>query len=276
MQPDFDLLLGSEPASPALDAMARELGSHAGRRLELARAFELRLDAALAVAAPSDLAVRLSALAHLASSTTADSAAPDSAAFDRRLAEALAVPMPEELLGQLLATPRRAHPRTAHWFSRGGPLALAASLLLTIGVAASWWLAQPEPAAAIDPLLVASIEHLRHEPFALTSTTRVPPSTVSGLLAQVGLALAEPVAVNYAYPCPIGGRRTVHMVMQAESGPVTVIYFREAAAAEVEQFSHAGMIGRSLSYGDGMLVLIGNSPAEFDRVESIWRGALKA
>jgi hypothetical protein len=64
--------------------------------------------------------------------------------------------------------------------------------------------------------------------------------------------------------------------MQAASGPVTLIYFREPAAAELEQFSHAGMQGRSLSLGDGMLVMLGGSSVEFDRLERIWRGALKA
>jgi hypothetical protein len=280
MQPDFELLLGSEPASPALDAMAQRLGAVAGQRLQQARDFELRLNAALAVAVPSDLSAWLSRIAQDA--TAADPLPAPSDDFELRLADALAVPMPESLLGDLLATPQRAQPRTSHWFRRSGPMALAASLLLVVGVATSWWLVRPgtlsEQASqsVIDPLLAAAVDHLRYEPFALTSTAKVPSTTVSGLLAQLGLALARPVEVNYAYPCPVGGQRTLHMVMQAETGPVTVFYFREAAAAEVEQFSHGGMLGRSLKYGDGMLVLIGNSSAEFDRVERVWRGALGA
>lgn len=291
MPPDFEQQLLIDPADRALDPIADGLGDGARRRLAQVRNFERRLAAALAIDLPADLRASLSDLPEQLAASIRREASNEPVGpteLEQDLPRALAVPVPETLLAELLALPQQAgpaaqpHPRTAHWFRRG-PFALAASLLLGVGLLTGWFGptapdsgANEQAGVAVDPLLVATVEHLSHEPFALTRTEPVPQATVASLLAQVGLRLTEPVEVNYAYPCPIGGQRTVHMVMQAGSGPVTVIYFREPGAADVTQFRHAGMQGRALSYGDGMLVMLAASSAEFDRLERIWRGALKA
>ena len=268
--PEFEQLLHSDPANPALDRQAVELGEQAIGQLQAARDFERQLAVALAVPAPDALLAQLQAL-------------PDAhdADFEQSLRAALAVPVPSDLHASLAQLPQRSDPRTAHWFSRRSVLALAASLLLTAGLVGGWLLRGPvgtELPTTTDPLLVATVEHLSHEPFALTRTETVPPAMLDSLLQQVGLQLAQEVEVNYAYPCPIGGQRTVHMVMQQPSGPVTVIYFRQAepglqAGAE---FSYAGLQGRVMPLGQGMLVLIGQDRSAFASIEQIWRGAASA
>lgn len=265
---DLQPLLATDPWSPELDRLAQETGSDAVARLQQARAFERRLQAALAIDMPFALSQALAGLPERAQ-----------AEFEARLAQALAVPVPAALAGQLAALPQREDPRTAHWFSRRGIWALAASVLLTVGLAGGWMLTgRPGESAATDPLLQASVEHLAHEPFALTRTQTVPASMLENLLQQAGLSLREAVEVNYAYPCPIGGQRTVHMVMQRPGGPVTVIWFRHGDAVRdgAADFSHAGLQGRAIPLDSGMLVMIGADRAAFADVEQIWRGAASA
>lgn len=260
-------LLAADPWSPELDRLAVQAGSEAVARLQQARAFEQRLRAALAIDLPATLDQTLARLPERAE-----------AEFEARLAQALAVPVPAALAGQLAALPQREDPRTAHWFNRRGIWALAASLLLTVGLAGGWMLAgRPGQPAASNPLLQASVEHLVHEPFALTRTETVPAPMLDNLLRQAGLSLREAVEVNYAYPCPIGGQRTVHMVMQRPGGPVTVIWFRQGDVVRAAtDFSHAGMQGRAIPLDSGMLVMIGADRAAFADVEQIWRGAASA
>lgn len=264
----FEQWLGSDPGRPELDRLATQQGPEAVARLHAAREFEQRLAAALAVPAPAALQQSLADLA-----TQADSA------FEAQLSQALAVPVPDALLGQLASIPQRSDPRTAHWFARPSVWALAASLLLSVGLVAALWQRGPGPQpAATDPLLQASVEHLVHEPFALTRTEVVPAPMLESLLQQAGLSLRERVEVNYAYPCPIGGQRSVHMVMQQPGGPVTVLWFGRAELDRnaAGDFSHAGLQGRAVPLGDGLLVLIASDRGAFADVERIWRNAASA
>ena len=192
-------------------------------------------------------------------------------AFEQALAAALAVPIPAQLQQQLAQITAAPSAKTAHWFNRGPWLALAASLLLVIGFAASTLLRPP--ADSVNALGIAAIEHLTHEPFALMRTEVVAEERLAGLLREAGLDLSQPIRVNYASPCPVYGQKTLHMVVQQPSGPVSVIYFPEAEMAALGDFRYGATQGKAVAYGDGMLVLLGTDGVGIQAVEGMWQAA---
>ncbi|MCB1607043.1 MAG: DUF3379 family protein [Xanthomonadales bacterium] len=194
-------------------------------------------------------------------------------AFERALGEALAIPVPDQLAQRLQAIAVQKSSGGSAWSGRAPWLALAASLLLVLGLASTIWVNQP---ATASPLGIAAVEHLVHEPFALLRTEIVAQERLDGLLRKAGLELPQAVAVNYASPCPVYGQQTVHMVVQQPSGPVSVIYFPRRESDALGDFRHGPTNGRALAYGDGMLVLMANDDAGIGAVEAIWQSAMLA
>ncbi len=195
-------------------------------------------------------------------------------AFEKALGEAMAIPIPPELAEQLAQIAPPNDPRAAHWFSRGPWLAMAASLLLVIGFASNALLlpnsGEPDATMALG---MAAIEHLTHEPLALMRTETVAQPKVDDMLHKAGLQMQQAVAVDYANPCPVAGQTTVHMVVQQSSGPVSVIYFPKAEVAAFGEFAYGGTSGKTMPFGDGMLVLLGTDPAGIDAVQGMWQSA---
>lgn len=195
-------------------------------------------------------------------------------AFEKALGEAMAIPIPPELAKQLAQIVPPNDPRTAHWFTRGSWLAVAASLLLVIGFASNaLLLPKSGESDATMALGMAAIEHLIHEPSALLRTETVAQPRVDEMLQKAGLQMQQAVAVTYAYPCPVAGQTTVHMVVQQPSGPVSVIYFPNAEEAAFGEFVYGDTSGKTVPFGDGMLVLLGTDPGGIDAVQGMWQSA---
>ena len=198
-------------------------------------------------------------------------------AFENALKEALAVPVPAQLAQQLAEIATPADPRTAHWFTRGPWLAMAASLLLVVGFASSA-LFLPKQGSA-DPTMelgMAAIEHLTHEPFALMRDEYVEAAKLDGMLRTAGMQIEQAVAVNYASPCPVAGQKTLHMVVQQPGGPVSVIYFPRAETAALGEFAVGGTVGRTVAFGEGMMVLMATDESGIDAVQGMWQAARTA
>jgi hypothetical protein len=194
-------------------------------------------------------------------------AAARAAEFEAALRRALQVePLPQLAESILLAQATQQNRRQAY-LRRGGLLALAATFVLAIGVGMR---------VEAKPLAVQAVEHLSHEAQALTLTRPLPAQFVRAAFHQRGLSLAQvPDGIAYAACCPMGRHLTVHMVMPQGDGPVTVIYVVDKKTGQREDFERDGWRGRSLPLGDGTLILLARDSDQFDRVESIWRGALR-
>jgi hypothetical protein len=154
------------------------------------------------------------------------------------------------------------------WIRRGGLLALAAMLVLAVGVGMR---------VEASPLSAQAVEHLRGEPEALTLSQPVPAESVREAFAKRGIALRHDVSgeVVFVGCCPMGRHPTVHMVMPGNTGPVTVIYVVDDRAKQSEDFQRDGWRGRSVPLGNGTLILLARDSGQFDRIEAEWRTALQ-
>lgn len=193
-------------------------------------------------------------------------------AFEHRIDAALAVPVPADLVERILAAvpndavaaiaPRKTRP----WW----PLALAASLAVIALTAVAIW----RGPSSTHALIVASVEHLAHEPYALTRTEVVPPPLVERMFADAGVHLQQnDLSLSYLNRCPLERRWSVHMVMPGPEGPVTVMYFPDEPGIERMDTRQDMVTVRILPYADGALVLLAESNRDFDRIESVWHEA---
>ena len=189
-------------------------------------------------------------------------------AFDRTLRAALEVVPPAQLAETVLLAQATAERRRRTTFRRTAMLALAASLALAIGVVGT--------RVEATPLSTQAIEHVEKEALVLKMVTSISASEVADAFSKRGLRLAHiPAGVSFVGCCPMGKHRTVHMLMPEGDDPVTVIYVVDAHAAQREDFVRDGWKGRVLPLAGGSLILIARESTAFDRVENVWRDAIR-
>jgi hypothetical protein len=187
------------------------------------------------------------------------------ALLDRSLAIAVPAELPDRiLLSQTTQTRQQTSGRrTLVW-------RFAAGLALAVGVGGVSWLAL----APQESLAALSVEHLSHEPMALTAQGVVPGVEVHATFERLGVALQRsPGDISYLQICPLGLKRSLHMVMQKPAGAVTVMFVPGTTATRGD-FAQGAVLGREVPMGNGVLLMLASSRGDFDAIEAGFRAAL--
>ncbi len=155
--------------------------------------------------------------------------------FESRLERAARVGLAEAAAAPLRA---RAAPRAAVY--RRSWLAMAASVLLALVVAGALWLASPGPSLAADV-----VTHMGGEPGAwLQTDVPVPGPELQSVLKDSRVRLgAGAGVVSYASSCAFRGHHVPHLVIQTESGPVTVMVLVHERVQKPVSFDEQGYRG---------------------------------
>lgn len=151
--------------------------------------------------------------------------------FEVRLERALLIDIPTKPV--VLPFAGRAQ-RPRRW------MAMAASLLLALVAAAGVWLTLPQRSLA-----AAVVAHMAGEPDAWQLTdVPVPDADLNEVLKDSKLRL-KPAAgvVSYASSCSFRGHKVPHLVVQTQSGPVTVMVLVHEAVRNPKQFDEQGYRG---------------------------------
>jgi len=145
--------------------------------------------------------------------------------FESRLEHALRMPVP----AQAVPAPYRK-----------GWLAMAASVVLALVVAGGLWLSAPDPSLAADV-----VTHMAGEPQAWQLTeVSVPTPALQDVLRNSKLRLGTGAGVvSYAASCEFRGQRVPHLVVQTESGPITVMVLLHEHVRKTVQFDEQGYRG---------------------------------
>ena len=110
------------------------------------------------------------------------------------------------------------------------------------------------------------------EALALAATLRL----IHRMFTDAGLKLdTSGLALSYLNRCPLESRWSVHMVMPAAEGPVTVMYVLGESKVERMDIRHDMVAVRTLPFASGALVLLAESNRDFDRVEDAWHQAAR-
>jgi hypothetical protein len=214
--------------------------------------------------------------------------------FEQALDRALALPMPATLQKELLqiagvSEPDAARSTPVHSVRpRRQWLAIAASVaMLSLALYGGYHHTQTPRNAQ---LVQHCADHMMHEPYALLRHEVVPQALVERMFAANGFAstdangrkLSEQMGtINYLAPCTVNGKTAIHMVVQTESGPVTVLVMNEQATDGASE-SRVGpaMIRVSPLQLPGAktaaMVLVAESGVSVDKVEARFLQALSS
>lgn len=146
-------------------------------------------------------------------------------------------------------------------------VALAASMLVAIGVAGLLWLAVPR-----SSLADAVVAHMAGEPQAWLSNEAVPASSLSEAIRDAHMSLrSEAGVVSYAASCEFRGFHVPHLVVQDASGPVTVMVLVHESTRATLEFDEQGYRGviRAVPGHGAIAVLTRNRALSGSEVERI-------
>lgn len=132
-------------------------------------------------------------------------------------------------------------------------LALAASMLLGLGIGAGLWLAYPRNSPELG-----LVSHVKHEPAALAGAAAVDPAELAQVLAPFGVALGDDAGpVTFAKRCYWDSQWVPHLVVRTASGPVTVLLALHRPLVEARRFDVDGYAGIMLPAPRGSVVVMG-------------------
>lgn len=150
-----------------------------------------------------------------------------------------------------------AQPRTSHRW-----MAMAASLVAGVLVAATLWLSYPEPALAREV-----IGHAMHEPESWASSQAVTGTRLEEVLGPSDLRLHPGMGtVTYARRCFYAGHWVPHLVVQTAEGPVTVLVLAHREVGSPTRVEEQGLAGVVLPAPRGSIAVVGRGVPDLDAV----------
>jgi hypothetical protein len=188
--------------------------------------------------------------------------------MDRRILDALRVPVPSDAQAgggsRVLKFPTIERRR---W------LALAASIVAGVLIGTLLWVGEPRESLAREV-----VAHIQHESGSMVATSSpADPQEVAAVLDRAGIRLRPGVGmVSYARSCPFRGETVPHLVVQTDSGPVTVLVLSHEKIKRPMKFDEQGYAGTILPAGPGSVAVVGNeSDADLDQVAERIRAAVE-
>jgi len=175
--------------------------------------------------------------------------------FESGLERALRVALPDAA-GEVVPLRVRSPPRRRNF--RTGWQAWAAGVLMALVVAGGLWLGVPGSSLAADV-----VTHMQEEPQAWRRTDLpVPSAALQSVLRDSHLRLADSAGiVSYANSCGFRGHKVPHLVIQTESGPVTVMVLVHEHERKPVQFDEQGYRGVIVPVaGHGSLAVLTQGP----------------
>jgi len=188
------------------------------------------------------------------SSPEFEEAAADAERFETKLERATLIPAPDGLMKDIMAISQQpSEPaKSKGWW----PLALAASILLAVGAAGITWNMNRGWDSVEDYL----VYHYRHDGEKLMAqvdggTASDVQTILAELDVQASPALADIIGVIKYCPTPDG--KGVHMILNTETGPVTVIYMPHTRVTDGEMLAFDNVEAVLVELQSGSAAIIG-------------------
>jgi hypothetical protein len=187
--------------------------------------------------------------------------------LDVALRESVAVKVPEGLADRIIARQQTAAGvtpsivRRSTWYSA---YAMAASIILAFGVFLGVNLGHQEG----DQIGSRVVQHMRMEPRALNVSHTVEQQRVNELFSQVGIRLNGTLQnVQFADNCALKKAPGVHLVLQSENGPVTVMIVPDVQLTEREIVKEGNFRGVVIPTQRGAMAIVGEHGESVERIE---------
>lgn len=192
--------------------------------------------------------------------------------FDDELADIMAIEVPEGLQDRILLKQSFDVPAAndgQSWYRNA--LAFAASFAL---IAVTLWVWQAPldsdhhghaHYASADHVMEEAviehiIEHAKEAPEIMTDYQEMDEKHLQRIFAAVGATLNKPIDfMSYAGDCEIQGEKGLHLVLQEEAGPVTIIVMPGQTMTGMQAFENSGFQGQMIPVKGAVVAIVGHS-----------------
>ena len=191
--------------------------------------------------------------------------------FEEKLAHALRLPEPDGLIEELQSLPLSGDARSGS--PRWMRMALAASLLLAVGAAGITW----NMNRGWDSVEAYVADHYRHDGYSLLEqANNATANDVQRMLAALDMEAAPALAdiVGVIKYCPTPDGKGVHMVLNTQDGPVTVIYMPETPVTDRETLHFDNVEAVLVELERGSAAIIGAEQQQIADVYSIVQSSI--
>jgi len=203
------------------------------------------------------------------SSPEFEQAAREAEAFEAKLGRALQVNVDEQsLLAGILDIPGKARRPDHRW------LAIAASVVLAIGVAGIAWYRAGQP-GTVEAYVAY---HYRHDGAEVLSKARrdFDRTEVNRILARFGMSAAPELVshISYIKICPTLHGHGAHMVVATAEGPVTVIFMPDTTVTGPLTLRFDDMAARVVALASGSAAIIASPEQPVAGLDTLLRNDL--
>lgn len=188
------------------------------------------------------------------------------------LLPALQVNVPISLQDQLYSIPVKERRRSIRNVTFGA-FALAASIILGIGFS-SLALQQFSGDHGLQQMVY---EHISHEPQALTAVFPVKQALVNATLKEFGIEFSDSSfdEVMYVTLCPIGHSYGLHLVVQGNRGPVTLLFLPTKSVEARISLEKGRFVGYIDPVEVGLVAVVGEKGESLESFDKIIKESMR-
>jgi hypothetical protein len=187
--------------------------------------------------------------------------------FEAPLESALQIEVPQGLASRILLAQSLA--QRSRWRAWQRPVyALAASVLLVLGITARLWLAGPSLEQAV-------LAHVHDELQHLAEQRTVPVADINRVMADFDRRVHAGLGtVHYAGRCAIRRHPGAHLVVAGDKGPVTILFMPGEKVAGRVMLEDARFDGVLIPAGEASFAIVGERGEHLEAVERRFRAAV--
>ncbi len=199
-----------------------------------------------------------------------EDAAAEAEAFEEKLQSALLIQPPADLLDSIKTISQQPAKRR-NWI----PLALAASLLITVGAVTLVW-KQSHQWESVEAYVA---DHYSHDGSKLVAqaTDIVAQEDIDKIMAKLGATAGEQLSgrIKFIKFCPTPEGRGAHMVVSTDQGPMTIIFMPETQVTDGEMLEFDQMHAMLVNLEHGSAAIIGEQGQAVENLQAMVRESLK-
>jgi len=199
-----------------------------------------------------------------------EAAAAEAEVFEKKLQSALHIQPPADLLNDIKAISRQPA-RRRNWM----PLALAASLLITIGAVGMVW----KQSRQWDSVEAYLADHYSHDGalVAQAIVDVVSEQDVVQIMASLNASADPQLAgrIKFIKFCPTPEGRGAHMVVRTDQGPMTIIFMPQTQVSDGELVRFDQMHAFLVALEHGSAAIIGKQSQSVESMQEVIKKSLK-
>ena len=202
-------------------------------------------------------------------------AAEEAEAFEKKLQAAFAIKTPPFLLDQIASIPTVVQFEPKPRKTRLTWLAAAAVFVAGVGFASYTWYESTFYWENVDDYIV---EHWAKDGNQfLEQADGHTDNTAEALFARFDMEITEELAgrIDFVHACKTPGSRGAHMVVNTESGPVTVIFMPKVETENGHILDMGQQVAATLPLESGSAVIIGTSEESIAPIYALARAGIK-